>query len=270
MQKKIGILGCGWLGFPLAKYFVKKGYQVRGSTTSLDKILSLALHEINPFLIAIHNHHSEGNLDYFLKDLDVLIINLPPKLQSNPKSNFVSKIRTLIKKLNNCTTKNIIFISSISVYGNTLKVVDESSPTYPETLSGKQILEAEKLLMNCTNLSIKVIRCAGLYGPERHPVFQLAKKEILHNPNQPVNLIHLEDCIGIINLLIDNPIQSQIINAVAPYHPTRKVYYSAIAKELNLNLPAFESSDSTPGKTVSSLFINRNLAYEFKYPGLNI
>src|SRR5690606_2646387 len=208
------------LGFPLAKYFVKKGYQVRGSTTSLDKILSLALHEINPFLIAIHNHHSEGNLDYFLKDLDVLIINLPPKLQSNPKSNFVSKIRTLMKKLNNCTTKNIIFISSISVYGNTLKVVDESSPTYPETLSGKQILEAEKLLMNCTNLSIKVIRCAVPYARARHHTFQLVKEEIIHNPNQPESQIHLEDCIDIIDLLKNNSIQSQIINALAPNHPT--------------------------------------------------
>src|SRR5690554_1901262 len=229
MQKKIGIMGCGWLGFPLAKYFASKGFQVRGSTTSVDKILSLALHDINPFLIAIHNHHTEGNLDYFLKDLDVLIINLPPKLQSNPKSNFVSKMSTLIKKINESTTNNIIFISSTSVYGNSLSEVDENSPTVPETESGKQILEAEKLLSDCENLSIKIIRCAGLYGPDRHPVFQLAKKDRLQNPNQPVNLIHLEDCIGVIHQVMDHGIDSPVINAVAPYHPTREIYYSNMA-----------------------------------------
>ena len=73
MIKKIGILGCGWLGFPLAQSFVKQGHQVNGSTTSIDKILPLAQNGINPFLIAIHNHHTEGNLEYFLEDLDVLI-----------------------------------------------------------------------------------------------------------------------------------------------------------------------------------------------------
>ena len=270
MQKKIGILGCGWLGFPLAKHFIKKGYQVRGSTTSLDKIVSLALHDINPFLIAIHNHHSEGNLDYFLKDLDVLIISVPAKLKANPESNFVSKMKTLIIKIKKSNTKNIIFISSTSVYGNTLKVVDESSPTLPETSSGRQILEVEKLLMDCTNLSIKVIRCAGLYGPGRHPVFQLAKKDVLQHPNQPVNLIHLTDCIGIIDLIINEPSRRLIINAVAPSHPTRGDYYSAIAKQLNLVLPPFQENHSTPGKTINSLYINRKLAYEFKFPGLNI
>lgn len=270
MQKTIGILGCGWLGFPLAKHFANKGYQVRGSTTSVDKILSLALHDINPFLIAVHNHHTEGNLDYFLKDLDVLVINLPPRLNSNPKSNFVSKIRTLIKKVQDTTTKNIIFISSTSVYGNAECMVDENSLTRPLTESGRQILEAEKLLMDCENLSIKAIRCAGLYGPGRHPVFQLANRDSLQNPNQPVNLIHLEDCIGIIHHVIDNVIDSPIINAVAPSHPTRKEYYSRIAKKLDLKLPPFEGEELTPGKTVNSIYINSKLGYEFKYPELDM
>ena len=270
MQKTIGILGCGWLGFPLAKYFAHKGYQVRGSTTSVDKILSLALHDITPFLIAVHNHHTEGNLDYFLKDLDVLVINLPPKLNANPKSNFVSKIQTLLKKIQNSTTKKIIFISSTSVYGNAESTVDEHSVTAPESKSGKQILEAEKLLMDCENLSIKIIRCAGLYGPERHPVFQLANRDKLTNADQPVNLIHLEDCIGIIHHVIDNHIESPIINAVAPSHPSRQEYYSRIAKELDLELPAFDTQESAVGKTVRSLYINSKFGYEFKYPQLDL
>lgn len=270
MNKKIGILGCGWLGFPLAKSFVDLGYQVRGSTTSIDKILSLALHDINPFLIAIHNHHTEGNLDYFLKDLDLLIVNIPPKLRSNPNTNYVSKIRTLTNKIKDSNTKNIIFISSISVYGNTQSMVDEHSLTQPQTESGRQILEAEKLLTNCKNLSIKVIRCAGLYGPDRHPVFQLAKKQTLDHPNHPVNLIHLEDCIGIIHHLINNDIDAQIINAVAPSHPSRELYYSVKAKQLNLNLPSFNHQESSPGKTVNSIYINTKLGYKFKFPELEI
>src|SRR5690606_3898032 len=99
---------------------------------------------------------------------------------------------------------------------------------------------------------------------------QLAKKDRLQNPNQPVNLIHLEDCIGVIHQVMDHGIDSPVINAVAPYHPTREIYYSNMAKELDLKLPPFELEDSSPGKTVNSIYINNKLGYEFKYPELNL
>ena len=39
---KISILGCGWLGFPLAKSLVEKGFSVKGSTTSENKLSILS------------------------------------------------------------------------------------------------------------------------------------------------------------------------------------------------------------------------------------
>ena len=38
---KISILGCGWLGLPLAKAIVENGFSVKGSTTSSEKIATL-------------------------------------------------------------------------------------------------------------------------------------------------------------------------------------------------------------------------------------
>ncbi|WP_258929290.1 hypothetical protein [Flavobacterium davisii] len=37
-RQKISLLGCGWLGLPLAESLIKKGYEIKGSTTNLDKI----------------------------------------------------------------------------------------------------------------------------------------------------------------------------------------------------------------------------------------
>ena len=34
----ISVLGCGWLGLPLAEYLMGKGYQVKGSTTNQSKL----------------------------------------------------------------------------------------------------------------------------------------------------------------------------------------------------------------------------------------
>ena len=35
---QVSILGCGWLGLPLAKSLIEKGFSVNGSTTSVEKI----------------------------------------------------------------------------------------------------------------------------------------------------------------------------------------------------------------------------------------
>lgn len=37
MKPTIGILGCGWLGKPLAEHLLAEGYRVKGSTTTPEK-----------------------------------------------------------------------------------------------------------------------------------------------------------------------------------------------------------------------------------------
>ena len=60
-QNKIAILGCGWLGLPLAKKLISKNFIVRGSTTSKDKISVLENENIEPFLITLDKEFDEKN-----------------------------------------------------------------------------------------------------------------------------------------------------------------------------------------------------------------
>ena len=50
-MKSVSIMGCGWLGFPLAEYLIKKKYSVKGSTTSAEKIDKLLAAGIDAFII---------------------------------------------------------------------------------------------------------------------------------------------------------------------------------------------------------------------------
>jgi 3-hydroxyisobutyrate dehydrogenase-like beta-hydroxyacid dehydrogenase len=50
---QISILGCGWLGLPLAKALLENGFAVKGSTTSQEKLSVLENSGIQPFLIAL-------------------------------------------------------------------------------------------------------------------------------------------------------------------------------------------------------------------------
>ncbi|WP_335966855.1 SDR family NAD(P)-dependent oxidoreductase [Galbibacter sp. PAP.153] len=269
MTKKIAILGCGWLGLPLAISLEKKKHQLNGATTSVDKILNLARHNINPFLIAVHQQHIEGNISYFLKDVDILIINIPPRIKKNSGHKYVSKIQTLSKKIEQSGVKKVIFASSSSVYASKNDIVDENTPPSPETESGKQILTSEKILSNNPHFKTTIIRFAGLYGNDRHPVNSLSGRKNIANPRAPVNLIHLTDCIGIINAVIDKEIWGKTFNAVAPQHPERKDFYVEKAHKMGVLPPTFKETTKTKGKTVTSILINKYLDYHFAFPDLS-
>ena len=82
MNKKIGILGCGWGGGPLAKSLIDDKRTVFGTTTSDSKIELLHKANIVPYTIDLTENGIKGNIKGFLAELDLLIINVPPKLRS--------------------------------------------------------------------------------------------------------------------------------------------------------------------------------------------
>ena len=266
-MKQISILGCGWLGLPLAKSLISKGFSVKGSTTSLEKISILENHGIQAYRIEISESEIKGEIDLFLQNSEILIIDIPPKLRSVSSENFVSKIQTLIPFIKKSNIKKVIFISSTSVYADdpstALRVTELVKPN-PNTESGKQLVKAETLLQNNSNFKTTIIRFGGLIGEERHPVYHLAGKQNLQNPDAPINLIHQIDCIGIIEKIIEQNCWNETFNAVAPFHPSRKEYYTQKAIELELPLPEFSAEKNSIGKTILSNKLETILHYKFQ------
>ena len=270
-MKQISILGCGWLGLPLAKSLLGKGFLVKGSTTSLEKISVLENSGIQAFQIEIGETQIKGEINSFLENSEILIVNIPPKLRSVSSENFVQKIQNFIPFIEKSTVEKVLFVSSTSVYADspsTALRVTESTIPQPDTESGKQLLEAEQLLQNNKNFQTTILRFGGLIGDDRHPIRFLSGKQQLENPNAPINLIHQTDCIEIILRIICNtePVEvwNETFNAVAPFHPTRKEYYSQKAVEFNLPLPQFEEGKTSVGKTILSDKVATVLNYKFQ------
>lgn len=270
-MKQISILGCGWLGYPLAKNLIKNGYLINGSTTSESKISILENAGINPFLVALESESVSESINDFLDKSEILIIDIPPKLRGNNSDSsnsfrkiFVEKIETLIPLIEKSTVKKVLFVSSTAVYGNENHFITEETIPNPETESGKQLLLAEAILQQNQNFEITILRFGGLIGEDRHPVKFLAGKENLENPDAPVNLIHQIDCIRIIEKIIDQSKWNEVFNAVAPFHPTREDYYTQKATEMNFSLPQFSTEKSNINKTISSKKIETILNYRFK------
>jgi nucleoside-diphosphate-sugar epimerase len=275
MNQKISILGCGWLGLPLAKSLLSKGYEIKGSTTSESKLEMLKNAGISSFQIQLEEDQIIGKIEDFLKETDVLVIDIPPGLRRETSTSnemtFVNKIKNLIPYIEKSDVQKVIFVSSTSVYGDSFPIVEITEETKPnsDTESGKQLVISESLLQSNPHFKTTVIRFGGLLGDDRHPIKFLAGRTNVENPVAPVNMIQREDCIGIIEEILkqvqhDNWEWNQTFNAVAPQHPTRKAYYHKKAEILNLPLPTFAEDSESKGKIISSKKVKTILGYSFQ------
>jgi len=220
-------------------------------------------------LVALDSKSITGAIEEFLDGSETLVIDIPPQLRgkNNDSSNekiFVEKIKVLIPYIEKSTIKNVLFVSSTSVYGEVDGTITEETIPQPDTESGKQLLGAELLLQNNPNFKTTILRFGGLIGEDRHPTKFLAGKVNLKNPNTYINFIHQEDCIGIILKIIATNSWIEIYNGVSPFHPTRETYYTQKATELALPLPEFDhSKPSIIGKLILSDKVENVLGYSF-------
>lgn len=252
MNNSVAVLGCGWLGLPLAKALIEGGYRVNGSTTSEGKTAALASFGIQPFLIRLGETGVEGPINEFLHDISLLIINIPPGLRKDPGENYAGKMEALLRVVNASSVPRVLFVSSTSVYGDADGPVTEAMRPEPQTESGRQVLAAERMFAAAPFETI-VVRFGGLIGPDRHPVIQLAGKKGLVNGDDPVNLIHLEDCIQLIKTVVKNGHWNQVFNGVYPAHPKKSVYYTREAIKRGLPVPEYKpSGHGREGKRVIS------------------
>jgi len=265
--KQISILGCGWLGFPLAKHLLQNGYSIKGSTTTESKLELLQKESISPFLISLKANDIQREIADFLENSEILIINIPPGLRGNSEENFVAKMKNFIPFIEKSSVKKVIFVSSTSVYADKNQIVTEETMPNPETESGKQLLISENLLLKNSNFQTTILRFCGLIGEDRHPIKFLVGRNNVENPEAPINLIHQFDCIEIIQKIIEKEVWNTVFNAVAPFHPTRKKYYTEKALELHLVPPQFNENQLSVGKMVSSEKLIDVLNHEFKNLG---
>jgi nucleoside-diphosphate-sugar epimerase len=265
---QISILGCGWLGLPLAKSLLKNGFSIKGSTTSLEKISLIESEGIAPFLVRLEEQQISASVADFLADSLILIINIPPKLRGGSTENFVAKITTLLPLIENSTVEKVLFVSSTSVYGEDNEFVTEATVLNPDTEGGRQLAIVENVLQKNRRFQTTILRFGGLISDNRNPVRFLSGRENIENPNTPINLIHQDDCIGIIEKIIGRNSWGETYNAVAPFHPTRQEYYTQKATELNLALPKFAALNTIVGKTILNNKVIEVLDYSFIKPTL--
>ena len=263
---QISILGCGWLGFPLAKKLMEDGYAIKGSTTTVAKMQELSSAGITPYHLELYDNGIQGDMSSFLSNSEILIIDIPPGLRKNPETDFTGKITNIISYIEKSGIQKVIFVSSTSVFED-----EENFPEYTEenkpngnSQAAKQLIACENILGDNPNFETTVIRFGGLISKDRHPVMMLSNKSGLKNADAPANLIQREDCIELLSKIIENDEFGTVFNAAYPEHPKKSEYYTKEAKSRNIKAPEYDQNRPSKGKIISSVNLDK-IGFEFKY-----
>jgi nucleoside-diphosphate-sugar epimerase len=239
---------------------------VKGSVSSAEKQAPLLERGILPYQVTITDTEINSNdLPGFLTS-EILVINFPPSRRPDILTYHPAQISQLIQAIKQSPVKHVLFVSSTSVYPDTNKEVFENETAPPTKDSGRALLLAEDLLLSQTAFTTTIIRFGGLIGYDRMPGRFLAGKKNVENGDAPINVIHQDDCIGLISALVAQQIWGDVFNAVADEHPTRHDFYTLAAAKAGLEIPTFATGKTTAYKIVNSDKIRQRLHYPFKYP----
>ena len=250
-MKSVSILGCGWLGKSLAISLLDEGYIVKGSTRSKDKLETLEINNIDPYIVDITTF---DEFDSFLNS-DILIIAITSK--------DLDGFQNLISQIENSDVQKVVFISSTSVYGRLNKVMTEE-----DAVLNTPLAEIEDLFRQNNFFETTIIRFAGLFGDERQPFNWFKNGRKIPQPKGFVNMIHKEDCIEIIHTIIDQNCWGQTFNACSNHHPTRREFYTLAKLSNDFEVPKFEDNEVYEWKIISSKKLQEVLDYTFIHDDL--
>ena len=263
MQRRISILGGGWIGLPLAKRCQASGHCVSVSTTSQEKAQEIESQGLQGYTLQLTPEPQGEGWEAFL-EADILVISIPPKVAQQGAHFHAKQLARVIPLLSDST--KVLYTSSTGIFTDHAgEVVHES--TVPKLISDRALAigRAEHLMREMLPTRGTILRFGGLMGGSRIPGGMTQNKP-LRNPKARVNFVHREDAIGLVMRIVEREAWGQTFHAVAPVAATRQAVYEAAAKQCGWPTPVLDTSDTSPGHIVESTHTLETLDYQYQYP----
>ncbi|AYN02707.1 NAD(P)-binding domain-containing protein [Chryseobacterium sp. 3008163] len=245
-MKKLGIIGCGWLGNHIAERLSNQ-YQIFATTTTESKVDELQSKGYQTTLINFPNE-LDGEMKQWeaAKELDAIIISVPFSGIRGVQIPMNDKRENLLNFLGDFKGQ-LFLMSSTGVYSETDQDFTEDDQPAEKVESESFILEKSP--------QTNILRLAGLMGGQR-----LLKNYNISNLDQLVNHIHYADICSVIEKMLNNQSQSKVYNVVAPIHPNKEEVINA-----QKDLP-YDGERTTIGRTISPEKLMKELNFAFQYP----
>jgi nucleoside-diphosphate-sugar epimerase len=254
---RVLILGAGYVGLPLSAELGSQGHEVCSVSRKSGVDIT------NP-----------ADLKELGRDWDC-VVNTVSSSKGGPEEYrriFLEGTRNIIEWLRGSSIKYYLHTSSTSVYAQTDgSLVDESSPTEPQSETSKILVETEQLLRGFPAI---ILRVAGIYGPERGHLFkQYLRNEatITGDGSRFLNMIHRDDVVRAIIAALEHGQPGEIHNVVDDEPVIQLEFFQWLAKTLKRPLPPFAEEPASrkrglTNKRVSNRKLREQLRCELEYP----
>jgi len=261
----VAVVGCGWLGLPLAQKLLSQGYRVLGTTTTPEQLPLLTSAGIEPRLLQLGSDFSaadEANLIQWLRQANTLVINIPPR--AAVAGGYPQLLRPLHRAVAAARIKSVLFVSTSGVYPDEPRLMRETDAVSTRDAASDVLRTEGHFVPRYGQWLSTVVRLGGLFGPDRPPGRFLAGRRNLPQGDAPTNLLHLSDAVGVLSTIITQNIWGHTFNVCALAHPARREFYPAAATYLGLEPPTFQA-ESAGGKTIDSTLVRSLVPYSFQY-----
>lgn len=265
-METVSIIGLGWIGEPLAFHLKEKGFQVLGSTTSVEKQEKLMQKGLQAIRFSL-NPHPEGVGFNVLFQSEVLVVNIPPRSRSGNGAFHLEQIKYLKSLIDNSPIQKVIFVSSTGVYPEvpSEKKFGEEFPLSLENTGNDTIFRAEHLMTKDRKYDMTIVRFGGLLGDDRVPGKYFSGKEHVAGHTR-VNFIHRKDAVRMLSWVIEKELWNETFNGVAPIHPLRRDIYEKNAADLGIAPPAsYQNEPEGKDRLIESRKILKT-GFEFEFP----
>ncbi len=267
---RILLAGCGSIGTQLGQQLQAQGHEQGHEVFGLRRsAVSLPFPTLQADL-------SQPIPDGLLpENLDYVIHTGTPAERSDAgyAAGYPLAVKHLLQALEGQRLKRFFFVSSTAVYHqNDGSWVDETSPTDPQRFNGIRVLEAEQLLLQSAQPGT-CMRFGGIYGAGRSWLMRRvqAGAEIQTEPPKYTNRIHQDDCVGVLQFLIEQCEQGIHLDehyvAVDNDPADEATVCRWLAEQLNAPEPnpITAAADASQNKRCNNQRL-QNAGYSFKYP----
>jgi len=234
------IVGCGYLGMPLASLWAHAGHRVYATTRGASgREATLRALGAEPVLFDVLR---EGKLPRV--DLVVTAVGMDHAQSSSMRDVYVDGLIHVVGAFPELPAR-WLHVSSTSVYGqDDGSWVNEASPTNPTDESGLIVLEAENALLGQVPHAC-VLRFGGIYGPNRLMKARAIRQgePFQGDPARWLNLIHRDDGVRILDRLAGvkpDQLNHRRVNVIDRLPVPRGEFYAEMARCIGVPEPRWQ------------------------------
>lgn len=222
------IIGCGYVGTAVARYWQQQGHCVTATTTRQERVSEIE--EVAEQVLVVKGNDPNA-VQSALHNQDIVLLSVAPvsDRQVDAKEyaeTYLPTVKNLVAALRQApSVKQLIYLSSCSVYGNKKgEWVNEASPVDTESEYNKVLCEAEQVLLDSgsEDVTVCILRLGGIYGPDRELTKRferIAGKTLPGSGSTFTSWIHLDDIIAAVDFANQNRLRG-IYNLVNDFNLT--------------------------------------------------